>query len=210
VKSDSARVIVIDGTPLAADTAAVADGWNLVGSISVPLPAAEIQSNPPGMVTSPFFRYANGYAHADTLFPGAGYWVKTAGGGELFLERTAPGAGASARIRPILAAELPPPPPGGAANAPPGELPRALALRQNYPNPFNGTTIIRYDLPESGPVKLALYNLLGEEVALLVDGPQDAGFRSVAFDAGRLPSGVYIYRLTAGAATAGKTMLLLK
>ena len=81
---------------------------------------------------------------------------------------------------------------------------------QNYPNPFNPFTTIRYDLPVSAHVNLAIYNILGEEVALLVDGVQDAGSRSVSFDADRLPSGMYTCRLTAGEFSAVTKMLLMR
>ncbi len=90
------------------------------------------------------------------------------------------------------------------------ETPRTYFLEQNYPNPFNPTTMIRYSLPERGHVSLAIFNILGEEVAMLVDEVQEPGFRTVLYDAAHLPSGVYLYRLRAGSYVATKKMLLIR
>ena len=98
---------------------------------------------------------------------------------------------------------------GGALEA----LPAAYALEPAYPNPFNPTTEIRYALPEAADVRLTVYDGLGREVARLVDGPVGAGHQHATFDAGGLPSGLYLYRLEAkGAAEAfsktGRMMLV--
>ncbi len=90
----------------------------------------------------------------------------------------------------------------------------SFELFQNYPNPFNPGTTIEYKLSESENVKLTIYSLLGEEIAVLVDEFQTAGIHSIKFDAssavGNLPSGIYIYRLSAGKNYSAKKMLLLK
>ena len=93
-------------------------------------------------------------------------------------------------------------------------LPQAFALEQNYPNPFNPVTTIRYAVPASvgagAGVRLSVYDLLGREVAVLVDEVRAAGSHQVSFDASALGSGVYLYRLTAGAETITRRMTLIK
>jgi glucuronoarabinoxylan endo-1,4-beta-xylanase len=73
--------------------------------------------------------------------------------------------------------------------------PQTVGLFQNYPNPFNPATVIRYQLPQSGRVTLKVFDVLGQEVATLVDEVQDAGLKAVRFDAGGLSSGMYIYQM---------------
>ncbi len=90
------------------------------------------------------------------------------------------------------------------------DLPKTFALSQNYPNPFNPTTVISYQLPANSYVTLKVYDVLGRVVATLVNERENAGSHSVTFDASRLPSGVYFYRITAGSYTNVKKMLLLK
>ncbi|HLF14933.1 MAG TPA: T9SS type A sorting domain-containing protein [Bacteroidota bacterium] len=89
-------------------------------------------------------------------------------------------------------------------------IPLLYALGQNYPNPFNPVTRIGYALPAAGYVRLSVFNLLGQEVAVLVDGLREAGYRTVSFDAAGLPGGVYVYRITAGSFSEAKKMLVLK
>jgi hypothetical protein len=90
------------------------------------------------------------------------------------------------------------------------DLPCEFALLSNYPNPFNAQTVIEYQLPVSSSVKLEVYNLLGSKVATLVDGEQQAGYKSVTWDASEVSSGVYFYKLTAGDYTETKRMMLVK
>jgi len=84
------------------------------------------------------------------------------------------------------------------------------ALSRNYPNPFNATTTINYQLPVDGHVKVGVYNLLGQKVATLVEEKQEAGYRSVIWEASELSSGLYFYKLTAGDFTETKRMMLVK
>jgi len=89
-------------------------------------------------------------------------------------------------------------------------LPLDYALFQNHPNPFNAATRIAYQLPRPCDVKLEIYNILGQRVALLVGSKQQAGFRSITWDASGFSSGLYFYKLTAGEFSQGKRMMLVK
>jgi hypothetical protein len=92
----------------------------------------------------------------------------------------------------------------------PSSIPSDFALLSNYPNPFNAQTVIQYQLPVSSDVRLEVYNLLGNKVATLVDGEQQAGYRSVTWDASEVSSGIYFYKLSAGDFTETKRMMLVK
>lgn len=92
-----------------------------------------------------------------------------------------------------------------------GEIPIEFRLEQNYPNPFNPVTKIKFDIPQSlQNVKLAVYDLLGRQVAMLVDQQLQAGKYEVELDGNRLSSGTYFYRLKAGSFTEIKKMILIK
>ena len=91
-----------------------------------------------------------------------------------------------------------------------GAIPYAFDLSQNYPNPFNPTTTIRFAVPNSGPVSLRVYDLLGREIAVLVDGPLTPGYYAARFDAHSLSSGIYFYRLVASGLVETKKMQLVK
>ena len=89
------------------------------------------------------------------------------------------------------------------------ELPSDYSIG-NYPNPFNPTTTINYQLPENGFVTIKVYDVLGKEVATLVDENKSAGYYNVNFDASKLTSGVYIYTINANGFAQSKKMLLMK
>jgi hypothetical protein len=91
-----------------------------------------------------------------------------------------------------------------------GEVPVAYALRQNYPNPFNPTTKIQYELPSTEHVSLMVYDILGKEVAQLVNETQEGGYYEIPFSAERLATGVYFYRLVAGKFTSVQKMMIVK
>jgi len=210
----AAETLAIIGTPITAETIAVHAGWNLVGSLSVPIPASSISSVLPGLVTSEFFGYIGGYATADTTWPGKGYWVKANHDGSLIMSAgttASPAMSSSTRIRIEPTGELPPPPPPSDIQNPKSGIPSLFALDQNYPNPFNPTTTIRYQLPVNSLVRLGVYDMLGQEIATLANGIQNAGYRSVEWRALGVTSGVYFYRLEAMSAEApGKTFMQIR
>ncbi len=91
-----------------------------------------------------------------------------------------------------------------------GEQPQQFKLSQNYPNPFNPTTTIDYTLMKSGSVKMEVFDMQGKRISVLVDRSQPAGFHSVQFDAGNLPSGTYMYRLSTTEGIVTRKMVLLR
>lgn len=98
----------------------------------------------------------------------------------------------------------------GVSNDVDSTLPTVLDLKQNYPNPFNPSTTINFDIPEQATVRLEVFDLLGRKVSELLNEPKMAGRYSINFDARRLASGLYIYRLQAGAKVLTKKMTLIK
>jgi len=96
-----------------------------------------------------------------------------------------------------------------------GLIPDEFALHQNYPNPFNPITTMRYDLPETDLVNITIYDMLGREVKTLINQTQDAGYRSVIWDATNdygkpVSAGIYLYQIQVGEYISTKKMVLLK
>jgi hypothetical protein len=89
-------------------------------------------------------------------------------------------------------------------------VPQNFRLGQNYPNPFNPTTSITYDVAQASDVKLEVYDMLGRKVTELINERKAAGTYTISFDASKLSSGMYIYRLQAGDAVLSKKMTLIK
>ena len=88
--------------------------------------------------------------------------------------------------------------------------PMKFSLAQNYPNPFNPSTKIDYSVPKSEFITLAVYNVLGQKVATLFSGVQTAGEHNITFDASKLSSGVYLYRLESSTNSITHKMILMK
>jgi len=91
-----------------------------------------------------------------------------------------------------------------------GLLPQEYSLAQNYPNPFNPITSIQYELPQNSDVQITIYDLMGREVTTLISESQDAGYKSIQWDATNVPSGMYFYQIKAGEFVQTKKMILLK
>lgn len=89
-------------------------------------------------------------------------------------------------------------------------IPTVFKLEQNYPNPFNPSTIIKFAVPERSNVLIKIYDILGGEVATLVDEELDTGWYERSFNASSIASGVYIYRMNAGNFISTKKMLMVK
>jgi hypothetical protein len=87
---------------------------------------------------------------------------------------------------------------------------KGYSLSQNYPNPFNPSTTIRYSLPLRSHVTLTVFNTLGQQVAVVVNGNIDAGYHEIQFNATNLASGVYFYRIQAGSFVETKRLMLLR
>jgi hypothetical protein len=90
------------------------------------------------------------------------------------------------------------------------EIPLMFELKQNYPNPFNSMTNVKFEMSNAGVVEIKVFDLLGREVALLVNKYLKAGTYKVRFKSGDLPSGIYFCKMTAGEFSDVKLMVLLK
>lgn len=199
------------------ETVDVSLGWNIIGSLSDPFLASTITSEPAGIVTSSFMEYDGvKYNASDTIKPGKGYWVKVNQAGKLILSTTG-NAKASNLIKIVASNEQPPPPPDGEIRNPKSEIPKQFALEQNYPNPFNPRTDIRFtisaekaDRQDARFTSLKIYDVLGREVATLVNEVKQPGEYTISWDAANVPSGIYFYRLTAGRFIETKKLVVMK
>gem|GEM_PF-520640 len=210
LKFNGTQSVSVTGFNFTLDTITVTSGWNMIGSLSVSIPVANVGAIPGGLITSNFFNYGGSYNVATTLDPGRGYWVKVNQNGKLILSSSA-NIPSSMKLRMELQNETPPEPPYGDGSYSGGSgIPTVYQLEQNYPNPFNPSTVIHYSLPVSGKVRLIIYNILGQEVMRIVNEMQNAGYKSVTVNMDNLPSGLYTYRITTGTFTDVKKMVLIK
>jgi hypothetical protein len=198
LKFGKTDTVVFMGTVVSADTFNVRSGWNMIGTLSVPVPIDSISSLPANLLTSAFYKYNAGYSSVDTLQPGYGYWVKVYQAGQLIMSA---GGNAIARssassIRVIPTGEFPPQPPNETASQL-SKLPLEYVLEQAYPNPFNPVTTITYALLSDSYVQLTVFNTLGQEISNLIGEVQTAGYHNVTWNAGENVSGLYFYRLDA-------------
>lgn len=222
--------VVLAGEEVLQDTIEIASGWNMIGAVSQTISINDIVSDPPGLRVSQFYGYTGRYYETDSLKPNQGYWVKAIETGQIILKagtlKFAKTTGQNIVIVPT--AELPPPPPESKTLGidEPVALPTEFTLEQNYPNPFNPSTTIKYEIPKqvwddklarhaefssaSSWITLKVYNLLGQEVATLVNEMKAAGKYTVSFNGSNLTSGIYFYRLQTGGYNETKKMLLLK
>jgi hypothetical protein len=206
LKFPAAQSITLTGEGISADTVPVMNGWNIIGSITAPVPVSQITSNPPGLTVSPFYAYAGGYVTSDSIQPHRAYWVKAQGYGQLILSV---GGGTSGAVHIVATAEKPPSPWFLTSDGT-GEIPKRFELKQCYPNPFNPSTTIQYVLPSRSHVTLTVYNTLGETVRELVNADMESGHHEMQFEAGNLPSGVYLCRMQAGPFVETLKLLLLR
>jgi hypothetical protein len=100
--------------------------------------------------------------------------------------------------------------PDGIFTSPVGNLPYKFALEQNYPNPFNPTTTISYNVPTASDVKIAVFDVLGQEITTLVNEQKMPGTYQASFDASNLTSGVYFYQMQAGSFSETRKMMLVR
>jgi len=195
----NAQVISQYGESILSDTLDVVQGWNLIGSISVPIPVGNIGAETEGLTASHFFGYANGYTKASTIEPGYGYWMKANKAGRIVLS-AAPSSTSMKKLQIVSTNDLPPAPPGEIENKN-TEIPAEFGLAQNHPNPFNPVTMLQYQLPVRSRVRLTIANMLGQVVQTLTDGIEDGGNKRVEWDALNFASGIYFYRLEATSTT---------
>jgi hypothetical protein len=208
IKVDSAHNYSYSGYPRKTDTITVENKWNMVGSISFPVAVSDIVTLTAGLVLSPFYAYDAGYASVDSLLPGGGYWVKTNKAGQFILAESSTVTSKN-RITIQAIDELPPPPPEINRTGHKDRIPKKFNLGQNYPNPFNPVTRLTIELPVQSHVRIDVYNVIGQVIATLVEGIQEAGYKDVAWNAGNAPSGIYYCRFEA-MSISDPTMTIVK
>lgn len=188
IKFPSSQDFTITGLNIETDTIDVVEGWNLIGSLTIPIPITNIGSSSANMILSQFFRYSTNYIIADTLQPCRGYWVKSNQSGQLFLNPIA----TAHPVAIISENENPPPPPHQEGSS---IIEKSYSLKQNYPNPFNPATNFQFTIANYQLTILKVYDVLGREVATLLNEVRQPGEYNVNWNASGFPSGFYYYRL---------------
>ncbi len=214
LKFDSAQNLLLPDVPVYSESIVVVKGWNMIGSISIPISVSHIGSNPPNIGTSQFFGLSGsaGYEIADTIEPGKGYWVRVNQPATLILPTEIPSGKAvpSGRLRIIPTSERPPSPPVSGMGDHHPIVPQSFALEQNYPNPFNPTTFFKFQLPVETHAEMKIYDVLGQEVATLVDEMKKPGKYTVRWEPQNVSSGVYYCVLSTSAGRLTRRLLLIK
>ena len=212
LKFTGAQTPGIYGVPVTSDSVSVLSGWNMVGSIGSPVGVHDVQSIPPALTLSPFYGYSTGYYVTDSIRPGNGYWVRVSQNATLIFGATVV---AQNRVHIVQTEELPPPPPTSTGEKQITAMPKEYNLSRNYPNPFNPSTSVEIAVPRLSYVKVAVYNILGEKVATLVDGVQSAGYHTLVWNGMtdnfiQASSGMYFLRMWSDAYTATEKILMMK
>ena len=217
LKFPSAQSISINGLRVDSLTINLFQGWNMVGGITADVPVNNLIQNPPNSIRV-VYGFSNEYRIADTMGYGKAYWIKCTADCQVTIQAVLNNNIPKEVLTDITlfnTDELPPPPPEEVMSIRENlAAPAQYVLYQNYPNPFNPMTVIRYRLPIASRVRLKVYDLLGREVATLVDGMQDAGYKSVEWNPSReiggIVSGIYFYQLTTPSFRDTKKLLLVK
>ncbi len=203
LKFDYPQIIGVSGTPVTSDTINLKEGWNLIGSISTPVFFTNFRTDQPDMVLSLPYKLQGSYVIDSVIQPGVGYWIKANKDGALFLSSSSLAA-KSYPIKFIHITDKPPATPDESQGISDLDNIKYSLLAQNYPNPFNSSTVISFVLPAFSNVTLKIYNVLGQEVAVLIDNQSlDTGIHQVDFSPASASknyecgSGIYFYRIIA-------------
>ncbi|MBI3189845.1 MAG: T9SS type A sorting domain-containing protein, partial [Ignavibacteriales bacterium] len=316
LKFNSTQSVIIRGDSVHTDSLDVVEGWNLIGSVSIPISTSSIIEEPSNIISTGFFGYNGGYENAMTVEPGKGYWVKANSEGKLILtnavltNRTTNKSdfenkfnrltiqdikgnkqnlyfGVNEDVVLAQKFELPPPPPSGIFDArftsqkmlevikrdeqtelsikiqsdsfplsisweivqsgsinwnlhtnksnltlvgsgsitfnenesenlrltnekSLSDIPNQTNLLQNFPNPFNPQTTIRFELKSEGNASLKIFNVLGKEIAELMNSKMKSGYHEISWNATEFPSGVYIVQFRNNNLSFHKRILLMR
>jgi hypothetical protein len=210
LKSTQNQTIEISGQRSTQISCNLQSGWNQIGSLSVAADFSDPLDDPDQSVPACAYTYdplLQSYYDVTILEPAKGYWVYSYNDALLIIALGSPGPPATGST---LSKTPPPPPQLTAIPQQPQKKPDSFRLYPNYPNPFNPVTTIQYDLPVSETIDLRIFNHLGEEIDILVQGYQKAGRHQITWHANRHPSGLYFYKLKYKDRIQFGKMLLIK